>query len=82
MGDKIILKIEAREVHGKKVAKLRKQGLVPGIVYGADMEPTSVQAAEGEVAKVVKAAGRHTPVQLMGKKRRFAMIMDVDRDPV
>lgn len=34
MGDKIILKIEAREVHGKKVAKLRKQGLVPGIVYG------------------------------------------------
>lgn len=82
MGDKIILKIEAREVHGKKVAKLRKQGLVPGIVYGADMEPTSVQAAEGEVAKVVKAAGRHTPVQLMGKKRRIAMIKDVDRDPV
>lgn len=82
MGDKITLKIEAREVHGKKVAKLRKKGLVPGVVYGAGMEAISVQAVEGEVAKVVKSAGQHTPVQLVGKKRRIAMIKDVDRDPV
>lgn len=82
MGDKITLNIEAREVRGKKVASLRREGLVPGVVYGAGMEALSVQAAEGEVAKVVKAAGRHTPVQLMGKKRRIAMIKDVDRDPV
>lgn len=82
MGDKITLKIEAREVHGKKVAKLRKEGLVPGTVYGAGMEAISVQAVEGEVAKVVKSAGLHTPVQLVGKKQRIAMIKDVDRDPV
>ena len=82
MGDKITLKIEAREVHGKKVAKLRQEGLVPGVVYGAGMEAISVQAVEGEVAKVVKSAGQHTPVQLVGKKRRIAMIKDVDRDPV
>ncbi len=82
MGDKITLTIQAREVHGKKVAKLRKEGLVPGIVYGADMEAVSVQAPAGEVAKVVKDAGMHTPVQLMGKKRQIAMIKAVDRDPV
>lgn len=29
MGDKIILKIEAREVHGKKVAKLLKSRIGP-----------------------------------------------------
>ena len=82
MGDKITLTIEERELHGKKLAGLRKQGLVPGVVYGADMEAMSVQAVEGELVKVVKAAGRHTPVQLAGKKRRIAMIKDVDRDPV
>ena len=82
MGDKITLTIQERELHGKKLAGLRKQGLVPGGVYGADMEAMSVQAVEGELVKVVKAAGRHTPVQLAGKKRRIAMIKDVDRDPV
>lgn len=82
MGDKITLTIQERELHGKKLAGLRKQGFVPGVVYGADMEAMSVQAVEGDVVKVVKAAGQHTPVQLVGKKRRIAMIKDVDRDPV
>lgn len=82
MGDKITLKIEAREVHGKKVAQLRKEGLTPAVVYGAGMEPINVQASEKELVKVVRAAGQHTPVQLIGKKRRIAMIKDVDTDPV
>lgn len=82
MGDKITLKIEAREVHGKKVAQLRKEGLTPAVVYGAGMEPINVQASEKELVKVVRAAGQHTPVQLVGKKRRIAMIKDVDTDPV
>ena len=82
MGDKITLKVQARDVHGKKVAGLRRQGLVPGVVYGAAIDAVNVQAVEGEVAKVVKAAGQHTPVQLVGKKKTIAMIKDVDRDPV
>src|SRR5690606_26716039 len=32
--------------------------------------------------KVVTAAGRHSPVHLTGKKRRIAMIKDIDIDPV
>jgi large subunit ribosomal protein L25 len=81
MGDKVSLKIEAREVHGKKVANLRKQGLTPGVVYGAGIEPQAIQADAQEVRKVVAAAGKHTPVSLTGSKRRIAMIKDVDFDP-
>ncbi len=81
MGDKVTLKIDAREVHGKKVAQLRHQGLTPGVVYGAGMEPLSVQADTGEVLRAVAAAGKHTPVHLTGTKRRIAMIKDVDYDP-
>ncbi len=81
MGDKISLKIEARDVHGKKVARLRAQGLTPAVVYGPGMEPQSVQADAGEVRKVVASAGKHTPVNLTGAKKRIAMIKSVEYDP-
>jgi large subunit ribosomal protein L25 len=82
MGEKITLKVDERDVRGKKVARLRKEGLVPGVVYGAGMDPVNVQVPEGELKKVVHAAGKHAPVHLTGSKRRIAMIKDVDYDPV
>lgn len=83
MGDKITLSLEQRELHGKKVARLRKKGVTPAVVYGAGMEPAAVQAEAGEVQKVVRTAGKHTPVHLtLGTKKRIAMIKNVDSDPV
>lgn len=82
MGDKLTLKIDEREVHGKKVTRLRRDGLTPGVVYGQGIDPLSVQAVSSEVRKVVLQAGKHTPVHLTGAKRRIAMIKDVDVDPV
>ena len=82
MGDKITLQVDERDIHGKKVARLRKEGLIPGVVYGPGIDPMSVQVVEGELKKVVAVAGKHTPVHLTGKKRRIAMIKDVDIDPV
>lgn len=80
MGERITLNIAKRELHGKKVKQLRKQGMVPGVVYGAGMEPASVQAEAGEVLRVVNAAGKHSPVMLTGAKKRIAMIKDVEFD--
>lgn len=82
MGDKVTLKLDKRELHGKKVIQLRRQGLVPGVIYGGGLEPVSVQAEAGEVAKVIARAGRSTPVHLPGFKRSLAMIKDIDMDPV
>lgn len=81
MGDKITLKVEERTLHGKKVKQLRNDGLTPGVVYGPGMDPVSVQVPEGELKKVVAAAGRHSPVHLTGSKRRIAMIKDVELEP-
>lgn len=82
MGDKITLQVNERDVHGKKVKQLRREGMVPGVVYGPGIDPASIQVPEGELKKVVSAAGKHTPVHLTGNKRRIAMIKDVDIDPV
>jgi len=81
MGDKVSLKIDAREVHGKKVKNLRRSGLTPGVVYGHGMEPLAIQADSAELRKIVAIAGKHTPVNLTGAKRRIAMIKDVEYDP-
>jgi len=81
MGDKISLKIDAREARGKKVKELRRSGLTPGVVYGQGMEPLAIQADAAELRKVVAQAGKHTPVNLTGAKRRIAMIKDVEYDP-
>ena len=81
MGDKISIKVDPREVFGKKVTQLRRQGLTPGIVYGPGMDPLAVQVESIELNKVVAQAGKHSPVHLTGSKRRIAMIKDVTIDP-
>jgi len=83
MGDKIKLVLDKRELHGKKVATLRKQGLVPAVVYGPGIEPISLQIEDGLMVKTYQRAGTYTPINLeVGSKKMIVMIKDVDRDPV
>lgn len=83
MGDKITLNMDKREAHGKKVAKLRQDGLVPAVVYGPGIEPMSVQGPANIVEKIYRQAGTYTPVYLVvDGKKKITMIKDVDRDPV
>lgn len=83
MGNKIELKLDEREIHGKKVKQLRKESIVPAVVYGAGMEPVSVQADHNVLERVYRQAGSHSPVHLtIGSKKRIAMIKDVEFDVV
>src|ERR1700752_3811891 len=79
----ITLKLQERSVAGKKVAKLRAEGLVPSVVYGAKLEPIKTQSGIVETTKVSHAAGKHTPVNLtIGGKKKLAIIKSIDYDPV
>lgn len=40
MADELILMAEPRTVHGKQVKRLRREGLVPGVVYGPVIDNT------------------------------------------
>lgn len=83
MGDKINLKLDLRTAQGKKVKRLRQEGIVPAIVYGPGVEPINTQAEYNVIEKVVRQAGRHTPVHLtVDGKKKIAMIKDVDHEPV
>lgn len=81
--DKIVLEVTPRQVTGKKVKQLRREGTIPAIIYGHGVEPTSVMAPAGHVEKVVATAGKHHPVNLqLDGKNRLTMIKSVDIDPV
>lgn len=83
MGDKINLKLDIREQQGKKVVGLRRQGYVPGVIYGEGFEPILVKSEYNLIEKAVRDAGKHTPVHVtIDNKKRIALIKDVDRDPV
>ena len=51
------LKVEKRKILGKKVKKLRKDGIIPGNIYGKDIKSTAIQAPFKEFMKVFKEAG-------------------------
>jgi large subunit ribosomal protein L25 len=81
--NEISLNLTARTVSGKKVTKLRQEGIVPSIVYGGHDEPRNTQSALVETTKVVHEAGKHTPVHLtIDGKKQLAIIKDIDLDPV
>ena len=83
MGDKINLTLDRREQQGKKVVRLRKEGLVPGVIYGHNLDPILVQSPYNVLEKAVREAGKHTPVHVtVDGKKKITLIKDIDRDPV
>jgi len=81
--NEISLTLDERATLGKRVAKLRQEGMVPSVVYGGKAEPLATQSPVVETTKVARAAGKHTPVHLtVGGKKKLAIIKNIDVDPV
>lgn len=79
----ISLRLTERTAVGKKAAKLRKEGMVPSVVYGGKSKAVSTQSPKVETTKVAHAAGKHTPVHLtIDGKKKLAIIKNIDFDPV
>jgi large subunit ribosomal protein L25 len=79
----ITLKLDARNVTGKKVTTLRQSGLIPSVVYGGSTDPINTQSDIVATTKVAQAAGKHSPVHLtIDGKKKLAIIKSIERDPV
>lgn len=65
------LKVEKREVLGKKIKKLRKEGILPANIYGKDLESLAVQLPYKEFETVYKQVGETGLVDVLvdGKTR-------------
>ncbi|AJC72923.1 50S ribosomal protein L25 [Pseudothermotoga hypogea DSM 11164 = NBRC 106472] len=59
------LTAEIRTEHGKRpVRRLRNQGMIPGVIYGPEMEPVSIKLKKQEVEKFIHALSEAKPVTL------------------
>lgn len=80
--DPINVTLEAREVTGKAVKHLRREGQVPVVIHDHGKESVVAQGDYMQLTKVLRQAGKHHPVQIKaGGKSYTALIKDADMDP-
>ena len=78
----ITLKTTARNA-GENLTKLRKDGFVPAVVYGAGRETENLTVSLRDFTKVLKQAGESTTFTLeLPKGKVTVLIHDVTLDPI
>jgi large subunit ribosomal protein L25 len=77
------LTVTPREVVGKKVKALRREGVIPANIYGRGIDSTAVQVRIDELQSVLKTAGRNEIVYLTldGEEARPTFIKQVQHHP-
>jgi large subunit ribosomal protein L25 len=65
MAQRLSLKATKREVFGKKLHPLRKQGMIPGNIYGKNVEPLAVFFDDKELKTLLKDTNETTLVDLL-----------------
>lgn len=78
------LPVQSRQLTGRKVRRLRKQGIIPGNVFGENQASTSIQVEEKQLMKLYHQAGGTQVIYLTidQQKKQPVMIADLEFDPV
>ena len=79
------LTLDAREAQGKANKRLRREGLVPGVVYGKGEDSTNVQVDAKTFETLYRAAGRTSVVKFRlpgGARATSGFIKSVQRHPL
>ena len=84
MPEFIKLGVQTRDIIGKRVRALRRDGIVPAVVYGPDSEPLSLSIDQLELRSVLMQAGGTQLIELNveGGEAIPTLARHVQRDPV
>ena len=84
MSTRPVVSAEPREVVGKSVSRLRRVGILPGVVYGHGHASEAIQFDAREFETVLRVAGRHTLLDLtIGGGRAIPVLLQaVHEHPV
>ncbi len=80
-----VLKVEKREVTGRKVKNLRDQGFLPASVYGREIESLSLKTKLDNIKEIFSKVGETSLVDLDikgEKKKRTVLLKNPQYDPV
>lgn len=85
--DQIILEAQKRTVKGKQVRELRRQGLLPGIIYGRigkdQIDPLAIQLNLHEASKIINKLTGSSLVKLDVQGEEFpAILREAQKDVI
>lgn len=81
--DKLILKAEKRSLLGRKVKKLRKDGVVPANVFGKKVKSESIQVKTLDFEKTYKETGETGLLELqINSDKKPVLVHNVQIDPI
>jgi large subunit ribosomal protein L25 len=79
----MVLKAKQRTVIGKQVRALRREGLLPAVLYGTGIEPISLELELFEASKVLSKMGSSTLVSLkVGRQTHQVLVREIQRDVI
>lgn len=81
----IELRAQKREIMGKQVKQLRRQGVVPAILYGHRTEPLPLQTEERSLRRILERVGSHHLITLRvgdDEEPRMTLAREVQLDPI
>lgn len=79
MSERIVIEAEPREVAGKKVSQLRRNGWIPGVIYGRKTSQ-SVQMEQKSLRRALRVVGTtHLADLSIGGKTRTVLVRDIQQ---
>lgn len=83
MAQTYALEAQLRTIIGKKVGRLRREGLIPGVIYGVKTEPVHIQVPLRSLkATLMKAGGTHLIDVSVGGTPYSVLARVVQRDVI
>ncbi len=78
-----VLKAEKRETKKSVLNKLRKNGFIPAVIYGKDIENQTIAVEEKVFSKVYRQVGRSGIITLeLDNEEHPVMVYDLQVDPI
>ena len=80
---KYILDADKRVVIGKKVKGLRREGKLPAVIYGQEIEPMPITLNTKQVHQVLKVVGANTLISIkVGKDEFLTLVREIQREVI
>jgi large subunit ribosomal protein L25 len=79
MTDRIVIEAEPREVTGKQVNQLRRNGWIPGVIYGGS-DPLSIQMEQKALRRALRTVGTTHLAELKVENRtKTVLVRDIQQ---
>ena len=81
--EKYILDADKRVVIGKQVKALRREGKLPAVIYGQEIEPMPITLNTKQVHQVLKVVGANTLISIkVGKDEFLTLVREIQREVI